>query len=74
MYVMHVCVSRGPYLYVDANMTQLKINYFVSLCVLEGVEEIYFLVYGLLYDSSKDSSKLSHRPLELKSISRHNSQ
>jgi len=45
-----------------------------SLYVLEGVEKIYLLVYGLLYDSSKDSYKLSHRPLELKSTSRHNSQ
>ena len=29
MYVMHVCTSRGPYLYIDANMTQLKINYLI---------------------------------------------
>jgi len=29
MYVMQVCASRDPYLYVDANMTQLTINYLI---------------------------------------------
>jgi len=27
--VMHVCALRGPYLYVDANVTQLKINHLI---------------------------------------------